>query len=145
MRTLLAAPLAASLLALTAPLAACGGSPSAAPSSPAATGVAIAPSGGGSAPAAQSVTVHESEFKLDPAAVSVKAGTVTFQVVDDGQAPHDLHIAPKGSSAEVGASQRVTAGGTTSFTVTLQPGTYDMWCGVPGHRNLGMQGTVTVS
>lgn len=135
------------LLPIAVPLAivltACGGgaSPSGAESSPPAAPAASSPP----AASGQVVAIAETEFKLDPSTISVKAGSVTFQLEDKGQAPHDLHIAPKGSSSEVGASQRITAGGSTSFTVTLQPGVYDMWCGVPGHRQAGMQGTVTVT
>jgi plastocyanin len=126
-------------------LAACGGGSPAtgsASTSPPASAASPSPS---AAASAEVVTITETEFKLDPATVSVKAGTVTFQLVDKGQAPHDLHIAPKGSTTEIGASQRMQAGGTASLTVTLAPGTYDMWCGVPGHRQAGMQGTVTVT
>ncbi|MDQ6899836.1 MAG: cupredoxin domain-containing protein [Candidatus Dormibacteraeota bacterium] len=96
-------------------------------------------------PTAQVITIRESEFKLDPAVVTVKAGTITFNLTDDGKFPHDLHIAPKGTTNEVGAAQRITAGGMTSFTVTLQAGTYDMWCAVDSHRQQGMQGTITVT
>jgi uncharacterized cupredoxin-like copper-binding protein len=34
--------------------------------------------------------------------------------------------------------------GTTSFNVTLKTGTYTYYCSVPGHRQAGMQGTLTV-
>lgn len=120
---------------LLLPAAACGGS---------------TPTGTGAAPAAPSATpqvvqIHESEFKLDPAQITVRAGAVTFNLSDDGKASHDLHIAPAGTTNEIGSASRMQPGGTASFTVTLQPGTYDIWCGVGQHRQAGMQGTVKVT
>ena len=35
-------------------------------------------------------------------------------------------------------------GGTKSFSATLKAGTYTYYCSVPGHRQAGMQGTLTV-
>lgn len=132
MRALLIMPLA--VLAI----AACGsGSSGSNASTPATAATPV--------PTAQVVTIHESEFKLDPSTVTLKAGTVTFNLVDDGKFPHDLHIAPKGTTNELAASQRLTVGGTTTFTVALQPGTYDMWCAVDSHRQQGMQGSISVT
>jgi uncharacterized cupredoxin-like copper-binding protein len=39
----------------------------------------------------------------------------------------------------------IFSGGTKSFTVTLTAGKYIYYCSVPGHREAGMQGTLTVS
>jgi uncharacterized cupredoxin-like copper-binding protein len=38
----------------------------------------------------------------------------------------------------------VGKGGTSSFKVTLKPGTYTFLCEVPGHAAAGMKGTLTV-
>jgi uncharacterized cupredoxin-like copper-binding protein len=38
----------------------------------------------------------------------------------------------------------VNQGGTSTVTAKLKPGKYTFFCPVPGHRQAGMQGTLTV-
>lgn len=123
-------------------LAACGGS------SGTDAGSAAAPSTAAPTPAAtpKTVTFHESEFKIDPPTVSLAAGTYQFVYVNDGKFPHDLHVTGQGSTQEIaGATATLKAGEMGSFTITLKPGTYTFFCAVPGHKDRGMQGTLTVT
>jgi uncharacterized cupredoxin-like copper-binding protein len=39
----------------------------------------------------------------------------------------------------------VAKGGKSTVTVDLKPGKYTFYCPVPGHRQAGMQGTLTVN
>jgi uncharacterized cupredoxin-like copper-binding protein len=119
-------------------VAACGGG------SPSAAGQAASTPTSSAAP--QVVTFHESEFKIDPATLSLKAGTYEFDFVDDGKFGHDFHLAPAGSTTDVAASSAVLKSGQSgSFVVTLKPGTYTYFCAVPGHKDRGMVGTLTVT
>jgi uncharacterized cupredoxin-like copper-binding protein len=90
--------------------------------------------------AATTVNVSETEFKIALGATSLKAGKITFDVKNDGKIPHDLAI--KGMSDE---TNLIEAGGSATLAVTLKPGTYELYCSVPGHEAAGMKLSVTVS
>jgi uncharacterized cupredoxin-like copper-binding protein len=55
--------------------------------------------------------------------------------------PHGIAISGKNVSKK---GKIVNPGKTTSVTVTLKRGKYTFYCPVPGHRQLGMKGTLTV-
>ena len=96
-------------------------------------------SGGGGG---EKVDISETEFKLDPANANVKAGTVTFNVSNDGTQVHNLNV--EGNGIEEQATEDLQAGSSGQLTVDLQPGTYEMYCSIDGHRDLGMEGQITV-
>jgi uncharacterized cupredoxin-like copper-binding protein len=98
---------------------------------------ATTPTGGG-----ETVDMSLTDFALNPADPTVKAGTVTFNVTNDGQAPHALEVEGPGGEVE---TDTLSAGGSAKLTVDLnQPGTYEMYCPVGNHREMGMEGQVTV-
>jgi uncharacterized cupredoxin-like copper-binding protein len=73
---------------------------------------------------------------------SVKAGKVTVAFKNPQPLQHDVAIeGPNGE--KVGKTQLITES-ATSTTVNLKPGTYTFYCTVPGHREAGMEGTLTV-
>lgn len=72
--------------------------------------------------------------------VTVEAGTVTLRSVNPQGLPHNIAIdAPDPVEGEV-----VQDGAVSEITVDLEPGTYEFYCSVPGHRQGGMKGTLTV-
>jgi uncharacterized cupredoxin-like copper-binding protein len=104
-------------------------------------GVESEPAKGGAATgAAKTVQVQESEFKILPASIAVPHGTVTFTVKNVGKITHDLSITGLAKKSAL-----INAGGTGTLVVTLAKGTYTLYCSVPGHRQLGMKATLTVS
>lgn len=109
-----------------------------------------APTAGGSAGLAGSTTVHaiEKDFAISLDTSAVKAGSVTFDVRNQGPSPHNLGIVRNnGASRTQGLTNRadlvkdsatIDAGTSTQMTMDLQPGTYQVVCTVPGHIQLGM-------
>jgi uncharacterized cupredoxin-like copper-binding protein len=96
----------------------------------------------GAAGKAQTVDVSETEFAIDPANPKVKAGTVTFDVTNDGQVTHNLEV--EGDGIEEELEQDLQPGDSGELTVDLQPGTYEWYCPVDEHAEQGMEGTLTV-
>jgi mono/diheme cytochrome c family protein len=79
---------------------------------------------------------------------TAKPGALTVEMPNASGVDHNLAIetgaggaTPKGS--KVGATP-VIAKGVAKTNVTLRPGTYTFFCEVPGHRQAGMYGTLTV-
>jgi mono/diheme cytochrome c family protein len=67
-------------------------------------------------------------------------GPVTVDMPNPSPIQH--HIAITGPAK--GQGPVVGKGGTSSFQVTLKPGSYTFLCEVPGHAAAGMKGTLTV-
>jgi uncharacterized cupredoxin-like copper-binding protein len=63
-------------------------------------------------------------------------------VDNSGNAPHDFSIRRPGVDTKFA---QLSCGRQTRVNVTLQPGTYEVWCSVSNHRQRGMQTTVTVA
>jgi uncharacterized cupredoxin-like copper-binding protein len=93
------------------------------------------------APAAENVTASETEFKIALDSSSISAGRVTFEVKNDGKIPHDLVVKGNGIEAK---TPLLDAGESKPLSVDLKPGTYDVYCSVPGHKQAGMDLKLTI-
>ena len=60
---------------------------------------------------------------------------------NDSPVPHDVSIEGGGVDEQ---GREVTDGGTSTVLATLKPGSYTFYCSVPGHRQAGMEGRLTV-
>jgi plastocyanin/mono/diheme cytochrome c family protein len=71
-----------------------------------------------------------------------KAGKVT--IVFTNKAPEGHNFTLANSAGKVLAATPTFMGGAKTIVVTLAAGTYTYYCSVPGHRQAGMQGTLSV-
>jgi len=96
---------------------------------------------GGEVPA--QVSVRLSEWKVELSQQAVAAGTVRFIVTNGGSIPHAFEVEGSGIEKETGTIQ---PGARDTLTLTLQPGTYEVYCpvGEDSHKKLGMESHLRV-
>ena len=95
------------------------------------------------AAAAQAVPVTLSEWKIEMGRDTVSAGTVKFNIKNEGSTTHGFYI--KGEGANKG-SREIAAGESASFSLPLKPGTYEVYCPLAdlSHKKAGMSRTLVV-
>jgi uncharacterized cupredoxin-like copper-binding protein len=125
-------------------LTGCGGKGNGSSSAPATTTASAAPtasatSGGGQG---RLVTVDEVDFKLDLSTTTFQPGTNTFVAKNTGQSTHALEI--DGPGVQDKKTDTIAPGASTTLTVTLQKGSYELYCPVDGHKAMGMDTRITV-
>jgi plastocyanin len=84
----------------------------------------------------------EGNLSYNTKTLSAKPGTVTITMTNSSPVEHNVTIAS--GSTVIGATPTFT-GGARTLSLKLKPGTYTFYCSVPGHRQAGMEGTLTVS
>lgn len=105
----------------------------------AAQGGAAASQGGGGG----TIDVSETDYKLNPADPTVKAGQVTIKATNDGATTHSIEV--EGPNEEQELDSELSPGDSGTLTVDLsKPGTYEWYCPVGNHRDLGMEGEIRV-
>ena len=98
-----------------------------------------ASAGGGST---ISITAAEDgSFAYEEESVEAEAGSVTIEFDNPASLGHDVKV--EGPDGDVGGTD-VISDDTTTATVELDPGDYTFYCSVPGHREGGMEGDLTV-
>jgi len=98
--------------------------------------------GGGGGSTVKFEADPEGQLAYTTTEATAKAGTVTVDFNNPQGLTHDVAI-ESSSGEEVGKTELI-AEGSDSTTVNLKPGTYHFYCTVPGHREAGMEGTLTV-
>lgn len=125
--------LAPLVVALALALSACGGG----------GGDAVDGGGGGAGtigPTEATLDVSAAEFAFTPGGLRAPAdAAVAVRFSNAGTIQHDFTI------DEANLKVVVAPGETGTGTFALAAGTYTFYCSVPGHREAGMEGTLTVS
>ncbi len=85
------------------------------------------------------ITVIGTEFAFNPDTMVLNQGaTITFD--NQGVVIHNIEI-----EGVPGFKLEAEAGMAASGTLDVAPGEYLTFCSIPGHREAGMEGTLTVA
>ncbi len=90
------------------------------------------------------------DFEADPGGdlaftedeVTAEAGKVTVNLTNPAPVPHDVVI-ENAEGKEIARTDVITES-NDSTTASLKAGDYTFYCSVPGHRQSGMEGDLTV-
>ncbi|BDG61179.1 cupredoxin domain-containing protein [Caldinitratiruptor microaerophilus] len=87
------------------------------------------------------VTARIVEWKIEPATVRVQAGRrLVLTVRNDGTVPHNFAIPDLGVRLV-----DIAPGGSRTVELNAdEPGTYEFFCDIPGHAQLGQRGTLEI-
>lgn len=93
-----------------------------------------------SASEATIVMGQPAELSFDPSELTIAANTdVSINLPNEGNQAHDFHI----RELNVHSSD-IESGDSTTVTINAEPGEYEFYCDVLGHRESGMVGTLIV-
>lgn len=110
----------------------------------------------------ETLTIVAEDTKFSPETITIKSGEkVTFELQNNDSVEHDFQVDKldvdviAGGMDEVehdgdghgGGKLAMHTGGHESMSITFtanEPGRYEFYCTIPGHRDSGMVGTLTV-
>lgn len=85
------------------------------------------------------VTVEAHDIKYDIGKINADAGTLEVTLLEEGKQQHTFVIEGVDGKAAVSPSEK-----SDSASFELQPGEYEYYCDIPGHKGQGMKGTLVV-
>jgi plastocyanin len=90
------------------------------------------------------VQVIAKEYSFTLSRAEVPAGKVIVEFVNAGEDSHNLHFQEPAETTEAGAFPTSSPGFHGDLTLNLHPGSYTLFCSLPGHEAKGMKATLTV-
>ncbi len=89
------------------------------------------------------VQIKAEEFRFTPKDVTLRPGEVIFSVKNDGAIEHNFAIEDS-TGKKVAGIASILPEKTDQLRVTLRPGKFVIVCDLPGHKDAGMRGTLTI-
>ena len=110
----------------------------------AAVALAASPTRHGAPGAPATLSAKLSEWKVELSEATIPAGPVTFTITNTGSIPHAFEVEGEGIEQE---TKLIQPGANATLTLTLNPGTYDVYCpvGDDSHKKLGMETRLEVT
>jgi len=90
-------------------------------------------------PSESRVEINIKEFAIEPGVSTVNAGTVIFEIKNEGFIEHNFMVEGYEDQIELILPQE-----TKTLEVELSPGNYRLICNLPGHEEAGMVAEITV-
>jgi plastocyanin len=104
---------------------------------------AAAPATAGVPKNGTAVGVGEREWTITPYRTSVPAGLVRFNVTNFGEDGHNLTVVRASDGKVIATSPEIRSEKQSTLKATLKrPGTYRLYCTLPGHKALGMKSKI---
>lgn len=103
--------------------------------------VALGCGNGDEAERSNDLVIEAGDLYYEPDAFAASAGEVSFSMENVGAVEHDLVIEELGDTEIIGL---IDPGETGSGSISLDAGTYTLYCNVVGHREAGMEATLDV-
>jgi len=97
-------------------------------------------SGGGAATDLKLIADPGGALKFDKTELTAKPGKVTILMDNPSDVPHAVEVEGNGVEEET----KTVTGAKADVTVDLKAGEYEFYCPVDGHKEAGMEGTLTV-
>ena len=95
---------------------------------------------GGAGKTVQVAADPSGALKFVQSSLTAPVGKVTFKFTNESSTPHDFVLEQDGQ--ELGKTEVISESSATT-EATLEAGEYTYFCSVPGHRQAGMEGTLT--
>jgi len=91
------------------------------------------------------VGIDAREFSFTLSRPVVASGTVTFELRNRGEDPHNMVVSPEGTHDRLAAFEDVGArNGPAQQKVQLSTGRYYLWCSLEFHEAAGMHAALRV-
>jgi plastocyanin len=101
------------------------------------------PQGGGATETLDVSSPADGGLVYQPNGLTAKPGNITITYDNPSQVPHSIAVAAANGNV-LGEVQPFTAGNESVNLTNVAAGKYVFYCTVPGHREAGMQGDLTV-